>query len=183
VEPAAFFEALALVPNWRTATFNDMEMKPQKSGFRFSGHAAVFDEEAELGDIPGVGRVTESVARGAFRKVLQRDANIPFTLEHDENRVLATTRSKRLKLAEDTKGLAVEADLPDTTLSRDLHALVEADVVEGMSFGFVTGYPQNHRIERRSNGRTGRSSASKSFSTSQRPGTRPTAVRRRSSGR
>jgi phage head maturation protease len=114
VNPEQFFDALALVPNWRTATFDDMEMKPQKSGFRFRGHAAVFDEEAELGVIPGIGRVTESVQRGAFRKVLQQDANIPFTLEHDETRVFATTRSKRLKLAEDTKGLAVDADLPDT---------------------------------------------------------------------
>lgn len=153
MDPAAYFDALALVPNWRTATFNDMEMKPQGRGFHFAGHAAVFDEEAELGDIPGIGRVTESVARGAFRKVLQFDANIPFTLEHDENRVLATTRSKRLKLNEDTKGLAVEADLPDTSLARDLQALVEANVVTGMSFGFVTGSPDNHRVERRSTGR------------------------------
>lgn len=152
MEPADYFAALALVPNWRTATFSDMEMKPEGRGFHFSGHAAVFDEEAELGVIPGIGRVTESVARGAFRKVLQHDANIPFTLEHDENRVLATTRSKRLKLQEDTKGLAVAADLPDTSLARDLHALVEADVVTGMSFGFVTGSPDNHRVERRSNG-------------------------------
>lgn len=153
MDPASYFDALALVPNWRTATFNDMEMKPQGGGFRFQGHAAVFDEEAELGNIPGIGRVTESVARGAFRKVLQHDANVPFTLEHDENRVLATTRSKRLKLAEDTKGLAVEADLPDTSLARDLHALVQADVVTGMSFGFVTGPPENHRVEKRSTGR------------------------------
>jgi HK97 family phage prohead protease len=151
VDPAEFFDALALVPNWRTATFNDMEMKPQKSGFHFSGHAAVFDEEAELGVIPGVGRVTESVQRGAFRKVLQQDANIPFTLEHDETRVFATTRSKRLKLAEDTKGLAVDADLPDTSLARDLFALVESDVVNGMSFGFVAG--QNFKVEQRSDGR------------------------------
>jgi HK97 family phage prohead protease len=153
VNPEQYFEALALVPNWRTATFDDMEMKPQKSGFRFRGHAAVFGEEAELGFIPRIGRVTESVQRGAFRKVLQQDANIPFTLEHDETRVFATTRSKRLKLAEDTKGLAVDADLPDTSLARDLHALVESDVIRGMSFGFVAGPRENFKVEQRSDGR------------------------------
>lgn len=152
MELEAFLDALAMIPNFRNATLTDMEMKPQKSGFRFRGHAAVFDEEAVLDDIPGMGRMTESIQRGAFRKVLQSDANIPFTLEHDPKMVYATTRSNRLKLAEDTKGLAVDADLPDTSLARDLHALVEADVVTGMSFGFVAGPRANWEMERRSNG-------------------------------
>jgi HK97 family phage prohead protease len=96
--------------------------------------------------------------------VLQHDANIPFTLEHDENRVLATTRSKRLKLAEDTKGLAVEADLPDTTLARDLHALVEADVVDGHVVRVRhrdPGQPPDRAPS--ATAATARSSASKSF--------------------
>src|SRR5205807_5944358 len=112
----------------------------------------VFDEEAVIDEIPGIGRLTESVQRGAFRKVLQQPANIPFTLEHDPKMVYATTRSKRLKLSEDTKGLAVDADLPDTSMSRDLFAMVEADVVSGMSFGFVTGPRSNHQVEQRTNG-------------------------------
>lgn len=153
METDAFFDALAAIPNFRSATFNDLEMTPQAKGFKFRGHAAVFDEDAVIDEIPGLGVLTESVQRGAFRKVLQQNANIPFTLEHDPKMVYATTKSGRLRLAEDTKGLAVDADLPDTTLSRDLQALVEADVVTGMSFGFVTGTPQNHRIEQRSNGR------------------------------
>jgi HK97 family phage prohead protease len=153
MESDAFFDALAAVPNFRSAAFTDLEMKPQKKGFKFRGHAAVFDEEAVIDEIPGLGVLTESVQRGAFRKVLQQPANIPFTLEHDPKMVYATTKSGRLKLAEDTKGLAVDADLPDTSLARDLQALVEADVVTGMSFGFVTGPRTNHRIETRSNGR------------------------------
>jgi HK97 family phage prohead protease len=153
MESDAFFDALAAVPNFRTAAFTDLEMKPQSKGFKFRGHAAVFDEEAVIDEIPGLGVLTESVQRGAFRKVLQQNANIPFTLEHDPKMVYATTKSGRLHLAEDTKGLAVDADLPDTSLSRDLQALVEADIVTGMSFGFVTGTRDNHRIEQRSNGR------------------------------
>lgn len=152
MDPERFFEALAAVPNFRSATFNDLEMTTQGSGFRFRGHAAVFDEEALLDEIPGIGRLTESIQRGAFRKVLQRDDNIPFTLEHDEKRVFATTRSGRLRLSEDAKGLAVDADLPDTSLARDLHALVESDVIRGMSFGFVVGDPRNQKVERRSGG-------------------------------
>src|SRR4051812_26023947 len=136
-----FFDALAVVPNLRTATFDDLEMTRKKEGFRFTGHAAVYDEEAVIDEIPGVGVVSESVARGAFPPILrtieQNGVNIPFTLEHDEAKVLATTRSKRLRLSDDNRGLAVEADLPPTSLSRDLYALVDAGVVTGMSYGFV----------------------------------------------
>lgn len=154
MEHGAFFDALAGIPNLRSAALSDMEMSESNSGFRFRGHAAVFDEVATLGDVPGIGQVTEEIKRGAFRKVLQQSANIPLTLEHDPHKVLATTSSKRLTLQEDTKGLAVEANLPNTSLARDLYELVQSDVVRGMSFGFVTG-PQstkNWTVERRSNG-------------------------------
>lgn len=148
----AFFEALANVPNFRTASFTDLEMVPRGKGFRFQGHAAVFDEPTLIDEIPGVGKLTEEVRRGAFGRVLGLGANIPLTLEHDPKIVYATTRSGRLKLGEDNKGLAVDANLPDTSLVRDLKANVDADIVRGMSFGFVAG-AGNQQIERRSGGR------------------------------
>lgn len=148
----AFFEALASVPNFRTASFRDLEMVPRGKGYRFTGHAAVFDEAALIDTIPGVGELTEEVRSGAFRSVLARGANIPLTLEHDPKIVYATTRSGRLKLAEDARGLAVDANLPDTTAVRDLKANVDADIVTGMSFGFVAGAGNQH-VERRPKGR------------------------------
>lgn len=150
-----FFDGLAVIPNLRSASFTDLEMTEQTSGgFRYRGHAAVFDEVATLSEIPGIGMATEEIKRGAFRKVLQQPTNIPLTLEHDQSKVLVTTNSGRLQLAEDTRGLAVDADLPNTSLARDLKALVDADVVKGMSFGFVTGPRStgNWTVERRSGG-------------------------------
>jgi HK97 family phage prohead protease len=152
VKPEQYFDALALLPNYRTATVQDLEITRQDKGFRFRGHAAVFDEEALIDEIPGIGRVTESIARGAFDRVLQSDANIPFTLEHDPTKVYATTRSGLLKLAPDAKGLDVDANLPPTTMAKDLHELVNAGVINGMSFGFVAG-KGNQTVERRSDGR------------------------------
>jgi HK97 family phage prohead protease len=151
VNQETFFETLALVPNLRSARFNDLEITETNGRLRFRGHAAVFDEEADLGEF------TESIQRGAFRKVLQQPANIPLTLEHDPTKVLATTRSGLLKLEEDAKGLAVDADVPPTSMARDLKELVDADVVNGMSFGFVAGPRTNYRVERRSNGKPHRS--------------------------
>jgi HK97 family phage prohead protease len=153
-----FFDALALVPNLRSAQFDDVEVVRKNEGFRFSGHAAVYDEEALLDEVPGMGRMTEEIRRGAFGPLLEeverRSQNVPLLLEHDTAKVLATTKSGRLKLSEDARGLAVEADLPPTTLSRDLFSLVDAGVVTGMSVGFVTGPRStgNWSIERRSNG-------------------------------
>ena len=147
-----FFEALASVPNFRTSSFRDLEMVPRGKGFRFQGHAAVYDEPAFIDLIPGVGELTEEVRSGAFREVLQAGANIPLTLEHDAKVVYATTRSGRLKLTEDGKGLAVDANLPDTSAVRDLKANVDADIVTGMSFGFVAG-PKHQHVELRPKGR------------------------------
>lgn len=154
IDITAFWEGLAAVPNLRSAQFTDVEMVEEGKGFRYRGHAAVFDEVATLTEIPGIGTATEEIKRGAFRKVLAQPRNIPLTLEHDRDKVLATTGSRTLRLSEDAKGLAVDATLPDTSLARDLKALVDADVVKGMSFGFVAG-PQstgNWTVERRSNG-------------------------------
>ena len=137
-----YWEGLAAIPNLRSAKFTDMEMTETATGFHYAGHAAVFDEVAVLSEqVPGLGRATEEIKRGAFRKVLQRPDNIPLTLEHDQAKVLATTGSRTLTLEEDTKGLAVDATMPKTSLARDLKELVDADVVKGMSFGFVAGPP------------------------------------------
>jgi HK97 family phage prohead protease len=158
MELDAYFDALAVIPNMRTATFDDLEMTRKNEGFRFVGHAGVYDEEALIDDIPGVGEIRETVRRPAFEPILrtveQENVNIPFTIEHDEAKVLATTRSKRLRLSADQKGLAVEAELPPTTLSRDLYANYQAGIVTGMSYGFVTGPRSsgNWTIERRSTG-------------------------------
>jgi HK97 family phage prohead protease len=145
MEIEKLFEALALVPNLRTARFSDLEVTDlaDGEGFHFEGHAAVFDDVADLGEF------TESIDRGAFRKALASAPNIPLLVEHDPTKLLATTRSGTLKLTEDTKGLRVQADVADTQLGRDVRTLVKRGDVYGMSFGFVAGQG-NHRIERRS---------------------------------
>jgi hypothetical protein len=42
-----------------------------------------------------------------------------------------------LRLTEDDRGLYVEADLPNTSLGRDVRELVSAGIVDSMSFGFT----------------------------------------------
>jgi HK97 family phage prohead protease len=96
----------------------------------FSGYAAVFNSDSE--PLPFI----ERIAPGAFKRSLKSKNNIRMYLNHDSSMLLATTRAKTLRLMEDERGLKVEADLPDTTIGRDLSTLIQRGDVDSMSFGF-----------------------------------------------
>ena len=95
-----------------------------------AGYAAVFGEVADIG-----GYFHEVIARGAFTNTL-RTADVRAYFDHDRGRVLGRSSVGTLRLAEDTRGLRVEIDLPDTSDGRDVAALIERGDVSGMSFGF-----------------------------------------------
>ncbi|QFT31807.1 Caudovirus prohead protease [Labrenzia sp. THAF82] len=95
-----------------------------------AGYAAVFNEEADIG-----GWFIETVAPGAFdRSIKEHDVRAFF--DHDMGRVLGRKSSSTLRLEEDSKGLSVEIDLPDTSDGRDVKTLIERGDISGMSFGF-----------------------------------------------
>jgi HK97 family phage prohead protease len=98
-------------------------------GRRLEGYAATFGAEARIADF------TETITPGAFSASLGGD--VIALVDHDAGRVLARTRSKTLRLAEDTRGLAFDLDLPSTSYANDVLALVERNDVGGMSFGFT----------------------------------------------
>jgi hypothetical protein len=80
---------------------------------------------------------TESIRAGAVTASLA-GRDILALVDHDSGKVLGRTRSGTLRLAEDTRGVSFEIDLPDTTAARDVLALVERGDAGGMSFGFTT---------------------------------------------
>ncbi len=138
-----FFEALADVPNMRSAAFDELEIKDGGNVFLFDGYAAVFGEIADCGDF------TEEVERGAFDRVLASGDNIPMLHEHRSQELLATTKSGRLKLEADGRGLRARAKLVKTDLSSRIKALVDSGDITGMSYGFIAGRG-NAKIELRS---------------------------------
>jgi HK97 family phage prohead protease len=97
-------------------------------GRKLEGYAALFHTEARIGDF------VETIAAGAFSGSLTRD--IVALVDHDAGRVLARTKSKTLRLGEDSRGLAFDLDVPDTSHGRDVLALAERGDLGGMSFGF-----------------------------------------------
>jgi HK97 family phage prohead protease len=113
----------------------DLEIRSTRSGMRFDGYAAIFDEPS-LPMGPAGRQFVETIRPGAFTRSLQTDRDIRMFLNHDPGKLLATRKAGTLELAEDRRGLHVGADLPDTTAGRDLAALLERRDVDSMSFTF-----------------------------------------------
>jgi HK97 family phage prohead protease len=105
------------------------ELEVRAKGRKLEGYAAVFDQRARITDFD------EVVARGAFTDSLKSSDKLAL-LDHDASKLLARTRNGSLKLAEDTRGLHFEIELPNTTLANDVLALAEAGSLGGASFGF-----------------------------------------------
>lgn len=95
-----------------------------------SGHAAVFNQEANIG-----GMFREVVAPGAFRDAVGRD-DVRALFNHDPNQVLGRTKAGTLKLSEDSAGLRYEILPPDTQVGRDLVVSIDRGDVSQSSFGF-----------------------------------------------
>jgi phage prohead protease, HK97 family len=88
------------------------------AGRKLEGYAATFGTEARIADF------SEIIMPGAFASSLT-GRDVLALVDHDPSKLLARTRSRSLRLAEDSKGLSFEIDLPDTSLGRDVLALAE----------------------------------------------------------
>jgi HK97 family phage prohead protease len=114
----------------RTFTIKNVEARQAEDGtMRLSGYAAVFNDDSV--PLPFI----ERIAPGAFRKTLTETPDVRLLINH-EGLPLARTKNGTLRLTEDTVGLYMDADLPDTQAARDLYTLVERGDVDQMSFAF-----------------------------------------------
>jgi len=92
----------------------------------FEGHAAVFGNVDEGGDV---------IEAGAFAKTLQeRGQRVKICWQHDWREPIG----KPLELREDAQGLFVKARLSDTQRGRDALTLLRDGVVDELSFGYET---------------------------------------------
>lgn len=98
------------------------------------GYAVKFDEEALIG--------TEE---HGFREVIDKSSldgtkmkDVPLKYNHQDNfLVLARTRNQSLELAIDEVGLKIRAQLLDTASNRDIYKMVQAGLLDKMSFAFT----------------------------------------------
>jgi HK97 family phage prohead protease len=114
--------------------FRTLDEPPATDGNKIGGYAALFGETVTIRENGRTFR--ERIARGAFKRALAE--NDVFALfNHNRDHVLGRVRAGTLRLAEDRRGLAWEADLPDTPYAATLRTLVERGDVTQCSFGFT----------------------------------------------
>ncbi len=119
-----------------------MPVELRAKGRRLEGYAATFGTPADIG-----GRFIETIAPGAFTTpagAFRSAGDVLALVDHDPSRVLARTRSRTLRLAVDSKGLAFDLDLPETQAGKDVLALAERGDLGGMSFAFT---PLDEKID------------------------------------
>lgn len=78
----------------------------------------------------------EKIAKGAFTKALNNKKDIDLLVEHDNKKILASSRNGSLKLEETDSGLFLSAELAKTTLGNDYHELIKSKIIRNVSFGF-----------------------------------------------
>lgn len=106
------------------------ELRDDDNTVRVVGHAAVFNQEADI-----AGMFREIIEPGAFIRAIQ-ESDVPFLIEHDDL-PLARNRSGTLHLSEDSVGLRIEAelDLSDPDVQRIVPKMRRGDL-DKMSFAF-----------------------------------------------
>lgn len=100
-------------------------------GRRLEGYAALYGVDTRIHDF------TEVIIPGAFSETLSEGRDVLALVDHDTRAVLARTRSGTLRLSEDSKGLAFDLDVPNTSFGRDILELAERGDVGGASFAFT----------------------------------------------
>ena len=104
------------------------------NGKKIIGRPVLFNAESE-----NLGGFVEIIAPSAFSEHLATsELDVKALYEHDRKLLLGRTLSGTLTIKEDSQGLMVEIDPPDTQTARDLIVSIERGDISGMSFGFVT---------------------------------------------
>ena len=105
-----------------TPDIKQKKMQIQGYGLRFN------DKSKDLGGF------TEIIDRRALDNVDL--SNVHLLYQHDQTQVLASTKSETMSLRVTDKGLYFTAELPNTSLGKDVAEILKRGDIQDMSFGF-----------------------------------------------
>ena len=102
-----------------------------------SGYVNMTEQPSEI--LGQAKKFVEKIAKGAFQRAINNVTHdIDFLAEHDNSKILASTRNKSLELYEDSKGLYMTAVITPTSWGKDYYELISSGILKNMSFGFRT---------------------------------------------
>src|SRR6185312_14339819 len=114
----------------RRVPASGLELREMNGNLNLSGWASVTERAYDMG------YYEETIKRGAFAKTLGETPDVQLLINH-EGLPLARTVSGTLRLAEDDRGLRVDADLdPEDPDVQRLLPKVQRGDIDQMSFGF-----------------------------------------------
>lgn len=102
----------------------------EDDGMKVEGYAAVFDSVTDLG------WMKEVIDRNAFDNADMSDIVMKYNHE-DSVLPMARTRGGSLQFDVDDHGLKIRANLPNTTVNKDIFTLIKEGVLSKMSFAFT----------------------------------------------
>lgn len=109
---------------YKTSPLGELKDADEATGM-VKGYGSVFGNIDSDGDI---------INRGAYSKTIKENGNrVKYLYQHDMDKPLG----KMVNLYEDEKGLVFEAQIPKTTLGRDVMELMKAGVITENSVGIL----------------------------------------------
>jgi HK97 family phage prohead protease len=79
---------------------------------------------------------TEIIAPTAFNKTLSDGAEVRALINHDDSKILGSSKSGTLLLESNDNGLMCTVKLPDTTYANDIYEVITRGDCKTLSFGF-----------------------------------------------
>ncbi len=103
------------------------------------------EENSEAMIVEGYAVVFDSPATHGFKEIIDKDAfngcdmkDVCLKYNHlDSHLILARTRNGSLRLTVDDKGVFIHAELIDTTSNKDVYKMIQARLLDKMSFAFT----------------------------------------------
>jgi HK97 family phage prohead protease len=118
----------------RNITFKNLEIRGSENaeGKKFVDGLIPYESKS----VPIWG-TTEVIARTAFNKTLADKNEVRAMYNHDDSKVLGSTKSGTLVLSNTDEGLVCRCELPNTSYANDLFEVIDRGDVRTMSFGFI----------------------------------------------
>lgn len=113
--------------------FNELNMESTDEGLVVSGYVNKTNEWSQPLGVRK--KFVERILPGTFTRALQNGNEVNFLAEHDNSKILASTRNGSLTLREDEQGLFMSATIAPTSWGKDYHTLIKEGIIRNMSFG------------------------------------------------